>query len=277
MLRRPPWTSRENRTIAALVLAAALLTAWHHAAGGAPAPERLVRRALAPLQSGVSATCAKTRGAWRSVAAAGELARKLEGVERERDALANDKLKLLEAARMNKLLREQLGFELGTVLPDMPATVIAHSGPTSQPRTITIKVSRGRELREGDVVCAAKGLVGRITSTDGTIGEVTLLLDRSSGAAAVLQRSRDRGMVRPPDELDPGSDNLRLVYLPKGADVRVGDVVLTSGEGEVYPPGLPLGKVLSVEPSLASDVSRTAVVEPFADFDHLEYVLVVRR
>lgn len=278
MLRRPAWTNPENRTIALLVLAAALLTAWHHRAGDALSPpERVARSVLAVLQSGVSVTCAKTQKTWSSIMGAGRLAEELERVTEERDRLANDKLKLLEKDRANKLMKEQLGFEPGADLEEMPATVIAHSGPTSRPRTITIKVSPGRELHEGDVVRTYRGLVGRITWTDGAIGEVTLVVDRASGAAAILQRSRDRGMVRPAEGLGPGSTKLRLVYLPKRADVRMGDVVLTSGEGEVYPAGLPIGEVVAVDRSLPSDVSRAALVQPFADFDHLEYVLVVRR
>ncbi|MFQ6131847.1 MAG: rod shape-determining protein MreC [Armatimonadota bacterium] len=282
MLYRPAWASRDNRTIAALVVAAILLTAWHHAAGDArSAPERMARAALVPLQAAVSATCSKTAKVWQSLMSAGELAEELERLRRERDALANRNLKLHEMGRRNKLMLEQLGFQPEAAPPELPAMVIAHSSSSAQPRTITIKVSRARELHEGDVVVVGtprgNSLVGRVTWTDGAVGEVTLLLDRSSFAAAILQRSRYRGMIQPPDAFAPDSDDLRLIFLPKEADVRIGDVVLTFGEGEVYPPGLPIGQVTSVEPSRPSDVSRAAVVEPFADFDHLEYVLVVRR
>jgi rod shape-determining protein MreC len=84
-------------------------------------------------------------------------------------------------------------------------------------------------------------------------------------------------MIYGPEPSAANQDLLRMVFVSKEADLRVHDMIVTSGEGMIYPKGLLVGEVVSVGRCLASDVSKSASVRPAADFGRLEYVMVLRR
>jgi len=97
-------------------------------------------------------------------------------------------------------------------------------------------------------------------------------------APGVIQRQpRDQGMVYPATDAQPGENLLQLRKVQRGSDIRVGDTVISSGLGGVYPPGLRIGMVERVERSSFSGSSIVATVRPFADFNHLDFVLVLPR
>ena len=98
-----------------------------------------------------------------------------------------------------------------------------------------------------------------------------MLLDRRSAADAIVQRSRARGIVR-----GDGTDELELVFMVRGDDVRPGDEIITSGVGGVYPKGLRIGEVVAVQTD-RDELLHTAVVRPAVDFGRLEQVFVMQR
>jgi rod shape-determining protein MreC len=97
------------------------------------------------------------------------------------------------------------------------------------------------------------------------------VLDRQSAVDATVQRSRSRGIVR-----GLGSEGIGFEFVARGADVVVGDLVITSGLGGVYPKGLRIGRVTAVSDPGAKLV-QTATLEPAVDFGRLEQVFVILR
>ncbi len=79
----------------------------------------------------------------------------------------------------------------------------------------------------------------------------------------MLEASRDRAVLAGDNTTRP-----RLLYLPGKATVKVGDRIVTSGSGGIFPPGLPVGVVASVDNGLVH-------VEPYAELSHLEYLRIV--
>jgi rod shape-determining protein MreC len=105
-----------------------------------------------------------------------------------------------------------------------------------------------------------------------------LLTDSENAVAARVQRDEgDVGMVYAAPEASDKGVMLKMVPHSHNASLQVGDVVVSHGDGGVYPRGLPIGLIVSVEKSAANVASITAYVRPFADFEHLDYVLVERR
>ncbi len=279
MLRRPNWPVQESRAVIACLLAALLLTVWHHAAAKrqhVSLPERVTRSALYPVQSALSTACVAVGDLWQGVRQAKTSREDIERLRAQRDQLLAENLSLRTYYLEYKRLVEQIGLPPLDPLNAIPARVISSSGTSGPSRRITVEVSRGRSLLEGAPVRTVTGLVGRVASVQGQRAVVVLLVDASSAVSARIMRTGDVAIVRGPSEIDPDAQTLRLVYLPKEADARIGDVVVTSGRVGVYPPNLPIGKITSIRRSLSSDVSRAAVIEPFADFRRLEYVLVVQ-
>ena len=118
------------------------------------------------------------------------------------------------------------------------------------------------------VLGAGATLVGIVTQVDDRHARVRLVTDRDSAVASIVQASRT------PAALAGTGAGLRLDFVPHGAPVATGDVVLTSALGGLLPPGLLVGKVTGVR-SAPQDLNETVEVEPLADLARLEEVLVM--
>jgi rod shape-determining protein MreC len=135
----------------------------------------------------------------------------------------------------------------------------------------SVLVDRGttEQVQPGNPVITEQGVVGLVTATSDNAAKTMLVLDRQSAIDGIVQRSRARGVVR-----GQGNDTLEFEFVVRGGDVRVGDVVITSGLGGVYPKGLRIGEVLEV-PDPAGRLVQTASLSPSVDFGRLEQVFVM--
>ncbi len=118
-------------------------------------------------------------------------------------------------------------------------------------------------------VVAARGVVGRIVRVHPAFSQVLLLLDFNSAVDAVIQRTRDKGIVT-----GIGGDLCEMKYVDFQADVQPGDTVVTSGQGGIFPEGLIIGEVTEVTregPGLFQGVK----VRPAVAAGKLEEVLVI--
>ena len=130
----------------------------------------------------------------------------------------------------------------------------------------TILIDRGSRagMRRNLPVVAPDGLVGRIVEVTPSTAKVQLITDPVSAAGALMQRTRVTGIVI--GNLGAG---LRVRYLPLLADVVVGDEVVTSGMGGVFPKGIPVGRVITVERKSGA-LFQEAVLQPKVDLGWLE-------
>lgn len=231
-----------------------------------------VKECLAPLQGVLM-------GAWRGVSSGFKYVFEARRIEQENRLLRekvreltweNNRLKeyVYENQRLQKLLRfKERNAARFTLLG---ARVIARA-PNSQSCIIT--VDRGSEdgVRRNQVVVSDAGLVGRVIAVGPHTADVLLLLDRDGTAGAIVQESRTPGVVEGGKE---ASGLLRMVDLPYDAKLKEGDVVVTSGMGDIFPPGIPIGVVVRVE-NRNSALDRYALVRPYVDFSRLEEVLII--
>jgi rod shape-determining protein MreC len=155
-------------------------------------------------------------------------------------------------------------------IPMLPAEVV---GLDVAPWFHSVLVDRGTQhgVESGYPVITHEGVVGVVTATSSHAAKTMLLLDRQSSADAVVQRSRARGVLR-----GIGRDQLEFEFVVRGADVVVGDEVVTSGLGGTYPKGLRLGRVAELRDA-GGRLTRIAVVEPAVDLGQLEQVFVMLR
>ena len=128
--------------------------------------------------------------------------------------------------------------------------------------------------RDMPIISANSGLIGRITDAGSTWSKACSVIEMDSSVGAYVERSRAAGIVVGDYEL--GLKGLcKLAYLQSDADVEVGDRVMTSGVGSVYPRGLIIGTVTEVR---VDESLRTvyAIVRPYADVSDLSTVTVVK-
>jgi rod shape-determining protein MreC len=122
-------------------------------------------------------------------------------------------------------------------------------------------------------VLTANGLIGRISSVSLTRSQVTLLGDPNCKVSARVQNeTRDSGIIGASGPLE--TDFVSLGYLSRNANLKPGQTVVTSGEGGIFPKGIPIGKIVDVQP--ADYGSHTeARVKLAANLNALEEVWVM--
>jgi rod shape-determining protein MreC len=119
-------------------------------------------------------------------------------------------------------------------------------------------------------VLSSSGLVGRVVTVAGPYAKVQLITDRAAGVGAMILRTRRQGVVR---GSGVGRSGLELDYVPRQADVRPGDRVLTAGIDGVYPRGIPIGTVLEVE--RGGQLFHSIQVAPAVDLGALDQVYLL--
>lgn len=117
-------------------------------------------------------------------------------------------------------------------------------------------------------------LIGYTYEVSPTKSLVRTIIDSEASIAGLISSTRDQGTVRGTLGID-GQAMCRMYYLPEDHLPRPGDVVVTSGIGMSFPKGIPIGTVKESTRGMESN-KQYIVVEPRADFEHVEYVLVLR-
>ncbi len=177
-------------------------------------------------------------------------------------------VELEEAGLENERLRRLIDFLETSELEAKGARVIRRPA-TAWEGTILIDRGSRDGIEPGMPVLAPGGLLGQTVDVTARSSTVRLITDQRSGVAAILQSTRAEGVVRGSIE-----GRLSLEYVSRETTVNVGDVVLTSGMGGVYPRGLFIGEVSDYE-LRDNDLFPRIVVRPIARFEGIEEVVVL--
>ncbi|MGI6207908.1 MAG: rod shape-determining protein MreC [Anaerolineae bacterium] len=196
-----------------------------------------------------------------------------ELLKRRAEELTVQLVALQEVVAENELLRTELGF----VRPQRSLHVrganvearVAGREPGSLIRALLISTGEDGGLLPDMPVITGRGLVGRVVEVAPHSAQVLLIDDPRSAVAALVQRTRATGIVK--GQLD---GSVIMERIDRDADVQVGDIVLTSGLGDVFPKGIVIGQVSEV---IHSDTAmfQKAIISPSVDLSDLEVVLVV--
>ena len=175
---------------------------------------------------------------------------------------------LQEEAQAAKRLQDLLGLQSSYSLQSTAARIISTS-TDSWSRTVVIDRGSSSGLAIGMPVTNSSGAIGQIIECGPTSATVRLIADENSSVSALVQSSRAQGVLK-----GSAGGTLHLTLIATDQSVSVGDSVVTSGLGGVYPKGLPLGRVLSVNKN-DGDLYYTIVVEPPSSAESFEEVLVI--
>lgn len=130
-------------------------------------------------------------------------------------------------------------------------------------RAVLVDAGRNDGVSEYQPVMDARGLVGRVVTAGRRSSRVLLLSDLNSRVPVRVGVADYRGVLEGDNSGFP-----KLSFLPFGAEVSVGDRILTSGDGRVYPPDLPVGEIVSVE-------EKGARVQLYSDLSRLTFVRLI--
>jgi len=155
---------------------------------------------------------------------------------------------------------------------DVPAVLLARRvghPPTPNDHLFTIGRGFGDDIRPGDPVIDAQGVVGQVLRSTATGATVIELTSRDHMLSVVLGESGRTALLR-----GTGADHLVAERIPERTKVRPGDLLTTSGIDEAFPRGYPVARISKIETDEAQGFIRL-IAEPVADLSRLDYVLVV--
>ena len=192
----------------------------------------------------------------------------LSELKQENAELQARNAELEESEQTAKRLQDLLNLQDSYSLQSQGARIT--SGSTdSWTSTITINLGTASGAGVGMPVTASNGVIGQIIESGLTSSTVRLLSDENSSVSAMIQSTRAQGMLN-----GSATGQLTLDLIGTDQTVNVGDVVVTSGLGGVFPKGLPLGKVTNVEKNPGS-LYLEITVEAYATTENFEEVLVI--
>ncbi len=202
-----------------------------------------------------------------------ELVRQNETLRREKEQWRVQSIQAEEMARENARLRQHWGWQQQQPWKLKLANVVLRE-PANWWRTVQIDLGARNGLSNNLPVLSPDGyLVGRIASVSLTRAQVVLLGDPSLKVSArVENETRDTGIIGASGPLD--SDLVAMGYLSKNANLKAGQNVVTSGNGGIFPKGLPIGKVVDAH-AVDYGLRTEARVKLAANLDALEEVWVM--
>jgi rod shape-determining protein MreC len=193
-----------------------------------------------------------------------------------------DNLKLQtdnEQLRMELTQKSEDAAELARLrqLMDLQATPIGKTvvarvvgkDPSQGGQYLTIdKGTRSGVVRDAPII-TREGVVGRVTSAGKLFSVVQLIVDSQSGVGFIVRSSRRLGILK-----GTGGAELEMEYIDDDNDIKQGDELITSGQDQIYPKGLPVGVVVSVAPRQGGNF-KVVHIRPSVNFGRLEEVLVM--
>jgi rod shape-determining protein MreC len=240
-IRVPLTWSAAAALVIATIIAAALLMSHQRdpmKAGAYDAAHRAVDAVAAPVGGALSAPVRWTHGGldyvrsyFFAISQNRQLKTELRDDQSTRDKLAQADL---EIAR----LKAVLGIKTDPPLPQVAAETISDSrGPFANTRLAN--AGRDKGVTEGNPVLSEHGLVGRIVGVSDHVSRILLLTDAESRVPVILVRTNGRAVLT-----GDGGGAPKVDYLRTAVPLKEGDRVLTSGDGGVFPRGLPVGTIV---------------------------------
>ena len=232
--------------------------------------ESIGLKLFSPINRGISLVADNTKNYLKAMAEFKdvkeenkELKEKIEIAYRENAIL---KEKLITYDRLTKLLELKESFSY-----EMISSLVIGREPGNWFNSIIIDKGTVDGVKKNMAVATYRGLVGKVVSVDSNTAKVLLILDQRSAVGGMIQRSRDIGVVKGSE-----SNYCYMEYLSHDADIKINDIVITSGLGSVFPKGIVIGKIAGIKKE-SHDLFQIVIIRPEVDFTKLEEVFVVKK
>lgn len=206
---------------------------------------------------------------WNHVQTYFDLKQKNDQLLLENTKLALENSAMLEMRLENERLRELIGFKERNELP-LIATRVILRGTKGIINGIVLDVGSKDGVTKNMPLVVVDGLVGKIYQVGKNQSIGHLLLDRNFRVSAKVLRSRINGII----SWERG-EVCMLKEVPNRSDIQVGDWITTSGYGEIFPPGIIIGRVISASDS-PRELFMNIKVKPSVEFEKLEEVFIIK-
>lgn len=217
---------------------------------------------LAPIMAGLSRPAAAVARMVDTLDELGSLRDENARLRTENEALRQFQDTAYRLEVENRSLQTLLNYQPAGAHAFITARVIADNSGAFL-RSVGIDLGRSSGVVDGQAAIGSAGLIGRVVQAGERSARILLLTDFNARIPVVMEQSRHRGVLA-----GDNSDRPELLYLPPDAHVRIGDRVVTSGDGGMFPAGLPVGTVAG----LGGGVVRVQLLE---DLSRLEFARIM--
>lgn len=222
-----------------------------------------------PIQAGIAKAHRAAVASWETYLDWKNVRAENRRLREEIQQLRVEGLRVRETNNENRRLRRLLALQERLPLTTVSGEIIARDWG-GWIRALTVNRGRGDKIPRMTAVISPDGLVGRVVQVRPGASIVQALTDPASTVGAHVVRTRTPGIV----EGEP-SGALRFKYMARdGAQIQVGDVLVTSGQGGLFPRGLPVGRVRSID-DRGSALFHYAILDPAVDFARVADVLLI--
>ena len=260
-------TFRLQFLIIATFIVLFMLMSESHTNEGTSRFQSVVQTLTYPLQASVNSVASTFKNLWNSYIS-------LIDVNEENKLLRQQLLDIEE--KMNQhiensvqflRLRNQLLFARKKITDKIFAEIIGESADNNHDISL---INRGSNqlVQRNYIVLRKEGLVGRIQSVSPFQSSVQLITDRRSRVSSLIQRNRIRGLIYGTHK------GLEMRQINQHANIKIGDRVISSGLGGLYPKGLLIGWVKEIRHQ-KHELFKTAILDSAVDFNQIEEVFVI--
>ncbi len=234
--------------------------------------ERWVRNSYAPLQKGVASVQQGLGQFGTRVLGLQDLKQLLQTEQALNQQLSLENMRLRESQAEVERLRGLLDYRNAQIGQfDLEAARIIGHAPNNWYRTMTVDKGADYGLTLNMPVITPDGLVGKLINVNRSTAQVLLITDREMAVGAIIQPTREnRGIVE-----GVGDGRLRMINIPYYSQAQDGDLAVTSGISQTYPPGITIGTIRDIQKE-ANGLVLSASVEPAVNLDRLEEVLIIK-
>jgi rod shape-determining protein MreC len=223
----------------------------------------------APIQTGLAKASRATFGLWTTYLDWKNVRAENRRLREEVQELRVQSLRVSETDDENRRLRRLLALQEQLPLTTLSGEIIAREWG-GWIRSLTVNRGRGDNVPRLTAVISPNGLIGRVVDVRPGASIVQVLTDPTSTVGAHVLRTRTPGIV----EGDPRG-TLRFKFMSRdGASIQSGDVLVTAGQGGLFPRGIPIGTVRSID-NRGAALFHYAELTPAVDFARVDEVLLV--
>ena len=223
----------------------------------------------APIQTGLAKASRATFGLWTTYLDWKNVRAENRRLREEVQELRVQSLRVSETDDENRRLRRLLALQEQLPLTTLSGEIIAREWG-GWIRSLTVNRGRGDNVPRLTAVISPNGLIGRVVDVRPGASIVQVLTDPTSTVGAHVLRTRTPGIV----EGDPRG-TLRFKFMARdGASIQSGDVLVTAGQGGLFPRGIPIGTVRSID-NRGAALFHYAELTPAVDFARVDEVLLV--
>jgi len=230
--------------------------------------ETVLMWAVSPVQNLITNTLDSVSNVVDHYILVADVSKENETLRQEIDKLIRQNNELNEELRRRSRVGDLMEYQENRSLKSVVATVIGRDA-TQWARVVFVDKGTQDGIRENLAVVTHSGVVGHVIQAGLNTSKVLLIVDGRSAVDTLFSNDRIAGVV-----VGTGMEFCEMKYVPITAEVNVGDQVLSSGLGGLYPKGLVVGTVISITKA-TQGLFQEITIAPSADFGRLEEVLIL--